>query len=179
MAGECAVRPRALESGAARAREHPNRVPVADRMPAIIAAAEAGPTAAIARALSPVLPSVDWVRTYSEAQLGRAYLENYGYFDIASPKRGLIATDAIACGFLVIGPGQLYPAHRHPAVELYHVVAGAPDWQVDGAPWEPKPVGSFVFHPSMAIHAMRTNDSPLLALYAWLGDLETSAVLVR
>jgi quercetin dioxygenase-like cupin family protein len=178
MAGECARRLRVLDAGGALAKPHPNRVPVADRMPAIIAAAGAGPAAAIARSLAPVLPSVDWVQTYSEAQLGRTYIENYGYFDIASPKRGLIATEEIACGFLVIGPGQLYPAHRHPAVELYHVVAGTPDWRVDDAPWETKPAGSFVFHPSLAIHAMRTNEAPLLALYAWLGDLETSAVLI-
>lgn len=174
MAAEVARRVAALDHGAARAKPDRRRVMVADRMAAIIATANGE----IARTLSPLLDQVDWAQTYTEAQLGQDYIANYGYFDIASPKRGLIRTEAIALGFLVIGPGQLYPAHRHPAVELYHVVAGAPDWQVDAGPWESKPAGSFVFHPSLAIHAMRTGEAPLLALYSWLGDLETGAVLV-
>ncbi|MEX2649623.1 MAG: dimethylsulfonioproprionate lyase family protein [Alphaproteobacteria bacterium] len=168
-----------LDAGGARPDASPNRVAAARWMDDLIEAAAAGPAAAIAAALAPVLPAVDWVQTYSEAELGPDYLENYGYFDIASPERGLIRTNALATGFLVIGPGKLYPEHYHPAVELYHVVAGTPDWQVDDGPWLAKPAGCFIFHRSMAVHAMRTNDRPLLALYAWLGDLATSAKLGR
>jgi hypothetical protein len=146
-------------------------------MEPLLEAARAGPGAGIARALRPLLPSLHWVRTYSRKQLGKDYLENYGYFDVASPERGLLRTGAIATGFLVIGPGRLYPEHYHPAVELYHVVAGMPDWKIDREVWEPKPAGSFIFHKTMAVHAMRTKETPLLALYAWLGDLETGAKL--
>ncbi len=168
-----------LDANGARPISTPNRVAAARWMDGLIEAATAGPAAAIAGALAPVLPAVDWVQSYSEAELGPDYLENYGYFDIASPERGLIRTNDLAIGFLVIGPGKLYPEHYHPAVELYHVVAGTPDWQVDDGPWLAQPAGSFIFHRSMAIHAMRTNERPLLALYAWLGDLGTSAKLGR
>ncbi|MBM3585091.1 MAG: cupin domain-containing protein [Alphaproteobacteria bacterium] len=169
----------ALDRRATDISTAPRRVPAADTMDGVLDGAERGPGAALARALRPVLSRVAWHQTYTEAELGPDYLRNYGYFDIASPARGLIRTDALATGFMVIGPGRLYPAHYHPAVELYHVVAGAPDWSIDDGPWQSKPAGSFVFHPTMAVHAMRTGDRPFLALYAWLGDLNTSAKLGR
>lgn len=169
----------ALDRAAVDPVTAPRRVPVADCMDEVLAVAERGPCSALARALRPVLPLVEWHRTYTEAELGADYLRKYGYFDIASPARGLIRTNALATGFLVMGPSRLYPAHYHPAVELYHVVGGAPDWSIDDGPWSAKPAGSFVFHPTMAVHAMRTGEAWFLALYAWLGDLETSARLGR
>ena len=166
-----------LDASAARPVAAPAKVPACALLARIFAHAEAGPAAAIGRALGPLIDTVNWVQTYSEAEMGARFLANYGYFDIASPNRGLIRTDALALGFLLLGPGTLYPAHRHPAVELYHVVAGSPDWRVEDGPWEARPAGSFIFHRSMAIHAMRTGPEPLLALYAWLGDLATAARL--
>lgn len=60
-------------------------------------------------------------------------LERYGWFDVASP-RGLVEADALAVGLLLLGPDTLYPPHAHPAMELYHVVAGTAEWwSADGA----------------------------------------------
>lgn len=31
-----------------------------------------------------------------------------------------------------LGPGAIYPAHRHPSPELYYFVSGSAKWNVDG-----------------------------------------------
>ncbi|MGB0163782.1 MAG: dimethylsulfonioproprionate lyase family protein, partial [Candidatus Puniceispirillaceae bacterium] len=37
---------------------------------------------------------------------------------------GLIVSEEIRIGLLIMGPGLVYPAHRHPAAEWYHVLSG-------------------------------------------------------
>ena len=51
------------------------------------------------------------------------FLENYGYAVLAGPG-GLVASEALALGVLMLGPGIHYPTHRHPAVEIYVVARG-------------------------------------------------------
>jgi quercetin dioxygenase-like cupin family protein len=77
-------------------------------------------------------------------------------------------------GFTLIAPHTHYPAHAHPAIELYLVIAGAATWGLGDAPAEIRPPGSVIVHPSGAPHAMTTGAEPLLALFTWRGDLATS-----
>ena len=120
--------------------------------------------------------AVEWRQTYDEATVGSRFLSRYGWFDVASP-RGLVVTRACAVGVLFLGPETLYPAHAHPAVERYDVLAGAARWWLEGGDWQTREVGGAVRVPSGTPHAMRTDAEPLLALYAWLGDLDTPARL--
>lgn len=72
-------------------------------------------------------------------------------------------------GFTLIAPNSFYPAHQHPAIELYYVLSGTAEWTLEGkAAWQAP--GSFILHPSNAIHSMRTSSMPLLAMYTWSGD---------
>lgn len=88
------------------------------------------------------------------------------------------ASDAVCLGLTLIGPRRHYLPHRHPAVELYRVLAGTADWSgPDGT--RRLPPGAFVLHPSGAEHAMRTGDAPLLALYTWSGDVVSPSVWAR
>jgi quercetin dioxygenase-like cupin family protein len=81
-------------------------------------------------------------------------------------------------GFTLIAPHTNYPAHAHPAIELYLVVAGAASWRLGDAQAEIRPPGSVIVHPSRAPHAMITGAGPLLALFTWRGDLVTSPAYV-
>ena len=74
----------------------------------------------------------------------------------------------------MIAPHTVYPAHSHPAIELYLVVSGTAIWQAGGAPATPQPPGSAILHPSGIPHAMITGAEPLLALFTWRGDLQTA-----
>jgi hypothetical protein len=72
---------------------------------------------------------------------------------------------------------MLYPAHRHPAEEIYLTLQPA-FWQHgDSGPWLRQSSGAVIHHPSMLAHAMRTDTEALVALYLWRGDLATPARL--
>jgi mannose-6-phosphate isomerase-like protein (cupin superfamily) len=72
-------------------------------------------------------------------------------------------------GFTLLGKNTLYPAHYHPATELYVVLSGLAVWTLDGVSKVRGP-GEFILHPSNHVHSMQTKDEPLLALYTWSGD---------
>ena len=91
---------------------------------------------------------------------------------------GLVASDALALGVLMLGPGIHYPTHRHPAVEIYVVAAGEAEWQKGEEPWRREPPGTVIRHESMMPHATRTLAEPLLAAYLWRGDLATHARII-
>jgi anti-sigma factor ChrR (cupin superfamily) len=93
-------------------------------------------------------------------------------------RRGLADDDSVHLGLTLMAPRTHYPLHAHPAIELYLVLAGAADWRVGGAPFVRQAPGAFVLHVSGIGHAMRTDAEPMLALYFWRGDLETSPVYV-
>ena len=105
------------------------------------------------------------------------FLPDYGYVELAGPG-GIAHDEKIALGILLIGPGRLYPQHSHPAREAYLVLAGDAEWRRDGEPWRMRVAGALIHHTPNQTHAMRTSDQPLLALYAWQGDIATAASLV-
>ena len=87
-------------------------------------------------------------------------------------------SDTVCLGVTLIAPRTLYPEHRHPAIELYHVLSGTAAWSAGGSS-RVVPPGSFVLHPSGVVHAMRTDEEPLLAVYTWTGeDVRTTSVYV-
>ncbi len=81
-----------------------------------------------------------------------------------------IRSDVVGFGLTVITRSTFYPPHRHPAVELYAVVAGASEWTLDGVTRSCR-AGDFILHPSDVPHAMRALDAPLLGIYSWTGDI--------
>jgi hypothetical protein len=126
--------------------------------------------------LGALSPHLHWVQNpnYVAAPPGPDFLENYGYVVLAGPG-GLVATDSLALGILLLGPKTHYPMHRHPAVEIYVVAAGEAEWRKGQSAWRRQPAGSVIRHETMVPHAMRTLDEPLLAVYLWQGDLKTYA----
>jgi hypothetical protein len=111
-------------------------------------------------------PSLAWRQTYTAKDLGSAFLDNYGWSEIIGLK-GPLASERIACGFLLLGPFTHYPRHRHEAEEIYVPLRGTAAWQQGDAVWRDRPPGSAIHHASDEPHAMRTGQSPLFALYLW------------
>ena len=50
----------------------------------------------------------------------------------------------LAFGIGELGPGAIYPDHRHPTAELYYIISGSARWNVDGEEFEATP-GSVVY----------------------------------
>jgi hypothetical protein len=128
-------------------------------------------TRALARAVAALASDLDWRQTYTSADFGERFLQNYGWSEWIG-RRGAFESDAIACGVLLLGPETEYPAHSHEAEELYLPLAGRAWWRLAGSDWRLRPPGTWIHHPSWTTHAMRTEAEPLLAAYVWrAGDL--------
>jgi hypothetical protein len=141
-----------------------------------------GPAGDLAAPLAALGPALAWAQNpnYVLHPPSPGFLADYGYAVIAGPAAGppaLIACEDLAFGVLLLGPDTLYPAHHHPAVELYVTLDSAGAWQRGAAPWQWPPAGTLIHHPSGLTHATSAGDSPLLALYLWRGALATHARL--
>ena len=111
-----------------------------------------------------------WGQTYSAEDFGQAFLNKYGWAELIG-LRGPIASENIACGFLLLGPDVLYTKHSHEAEELYIPLSSDQDvlWVQDDDAWTSRAVGRPIYHKSGMIHGMKTSLSPPLALYVWYG----------
>ena len=123
--------------------------------------------------------ALDWRQTYSRADFGQRFLDNYGWSEWIG-ERGAFVSGAIACGVLLLGPETEYPAHSHEAEELYLPLAGRAWWRSGELDWRLRAPGTWIHHPSWMVHAMRTRREPLLAAYVWrAGDLSAKSRIDR
>jgi hypothetical protein len=132
-------------------------------------------TRALVEATAALAGDLDWRQTYSSADFGQRFLDNYGWSEWIGD-RGAFISDAIACGVLMLGPDTEYPAHSHEAEELYLPLAGRAWWRSGKSDWRLRAPGTSIHHPSWTTHAMRTGREPLLAAYVWrAGDLSAKS----
>lgn len=136
--------------------------------------AEGFELADVARATRPAMGALPWHYHYPAHDGDEDLGANIAFAEFAGPMGSLHITHA-RLGFTLIGPETFYPMHAHPAVELYLVVAGHATWQVPGDA-RLVPPGGFVLHRTGQPHAMQTHGEPLLAVYAWQGDLDAPSV---
>ena len=84
---------------------------------------------------------------------------------------GMYQLHDLRFGLLIQCEGVNYPKHWHAAEELYLVLQGTADWAVDDALPTPRTPGEFVHHRAMQPHTMITQDVPMIALWAWSGEI--------
>ena len=100
----------------------PRRLP-ARPLPCLIhlpraAGIASGGAGSIAGLLARHAAALHWGQTYTAADFGQKFIDNYGWLEVFGT-RGHFANDNIAGGFLVLGPGIEYPDHHHVAEEIY------------------------------------------------------------
>ena len=125
-------------------------------------------TCGLMQSLVCAAPQLEWRQTYSAEDFGPEFLRGYGWSEVIG-LRGPIASDRVACGFLMLGPDTTYPAHAHEAEELYLPLAGTALWQHGTGEYAAIAPGEAIYHPSWLPHATTTQSQPLLALYIWRG----------
>lgn len=130
-----------------------------ERWPELSAAARAG------------LPELRWQVSYQNLppSPGLASFQNdYSWAPLVlDSDESPIRLDRALIGFTLQAPGITYPGHHHKPVEIYGVLSGAVEWQVNGGDWELKQPGDVIVHRSHELHAMRTLDEPCLTWVAW------------
>ncbi|MEI9415184.1 dimethylsulfonioproprionate lyase family protein [Mesorhizobium sp. Cs1321R2N1] len=133
-------------------------------------AAELAPMAAkpLVQLLARRRNDLHWGQTYGEADLGKDFIDNYGWLEMFGT-RGHFANDEVAAGLLILGPGIVYPDHHHVAEEIYIPLTGGTEWRMGEGVFRTREAGEVVHHASNVNHAMRTGKEPLLALYIWRG----------
>ena len=109
----------------------------------------------------------------------------YEVFEFAGPGKGGaggVYVEGARIGVMRLPAGFHYPLHAHPSPEVYIVISGSGTWEGSGAlSRELSPV-TFVYHPPLAPHALRSgSNEPLVVAYVWWGErsvLETDAGLL-
>lgn len=127
-----------------------------------------------AGALRPVAGLLPWRYGYAPRPDAPGLENAMGWAELVGPKAP-IRSHEVCFGLTLIGPHTHYLPHRHPAVELYHVLAGHAQWTA-GTATRTQPPGAFILHGSDEVHAMHTGAEPLLALYSWSGDVVSPSV---
>lgn len=153
-------------------------LPVLQLLPdALAVAVDAVPD--LAEPLSRMAPALRWTQSYRDRPPSRDFLDRYGYAQFVGPAKvpSLMTSDRLAFGVLFLAPGTFYPAHAHPAEELYVPLAPA-RWLRGEEKWRERQAGDLVHHASGMVHATEAGTVPLLALYLWLGDLATGAKIL-
>ena len=144
--------------------------PVLDHLDDAVARAAEEVDAELAEALGAVAAAARWQQTpaYVAQPPDASFLDLYAHATLAG-------AEDVALGLVLLGPGVRYPAHHHPAEELY-LPGGAIRW-VHAAPADPapEPAGVLIHHEPWQPHGMWTDDRAVLLTYVWTGDVGTSA----
>ena len=108
---------------------------------------------------------------WSEASRGVPEFFSGGYaYSILVDEHGTCGPEPIRVGLLLQQDHVAYPGHAHDAEEFYFILSGTATWRVDYQHFQAGP-GDLIHHASAAIHEMNTADEPLLAIWAWRGNL--------
>jgi hypothetical protein len=95
--------------------------------------------------------------------MGAEFMDNYGWSSL-----GLIGSDKMAFGALLLGPGIEYPPSSYESEGVFLVVGGRPEWKSGDEPWVRREPGSVICRPFGGSEGKRPGDEPMLAIYAWM-----------
>ncbi len=134
----------------------------------------------LAAAIAAIADHLQWRQSasYNDAVLGKGFLDNYGWSQIIGP-HGFFPGEDFLLGFIMLGPRHHYRDHYHPAPELYWPLTGPSEWKRGAGGFEAKPAGTAIWHEPYVVHATKTAEQPLLALWCWTSDTATPAKLVE
>ena len=115
-------------------------------------------------------PIAQWRETYKGTQIASDFMDRFGCYCLVGS--GGAFTSAQFSSYVVYMPSHLeYPAHHHPAEELYVILAGSAEFHCAGKAPETLGPGDVSQHASNQPHATITRDQPVLAYVVWRNNL--------
>lgn len=125
-------------------------------------------TSRVIKSLRAAAPQLHWKQTYTEEEVGREFLDDYGYVELFGPGGHFLSNKLRGyIGFW--GPCLTYDWHDHEAEELYFTLAGNAVFCAKGSPNLMLKPGQARSHASHQPHLMVTLDQPFLAYVVWRG----------
>jgi hypothetical protein len=149
----------------------PTRLPVCDHIePALERARkQGGVIAELVDAFAGIERQLKWERRWTAKAGDEPFYSGHANATIIGPD-GLERRDDIWIGVSLMAPGVRYPDHHHPPQEIY-VPLSPGEWFQGGRGWQEPGIGGFVYNTSGIVHAMRSGDHPLLAIWSlWVTD---------
>ena len=122
-----------------------------------------GALGALANSFAIIEPQLHWkIRAGAETQ-GEPFLNGHANATIVGPQGLKIRRDAWI-GVSLMAPHMRYLDHRHPPEEIYVVLSDG-QWRQARDPWHEPGIGGLVYNAPNVVHAMRSTERPLLALW--------------
>ncbi|MHA1527532.1 MAG: dimethylsulfonioproprionate lyase family protein, partial [Alphaproteobacteria bacterium] len=153
--------------------EQPGRLP--PHLSQALAAPGADP---LTHLLAPLAPTLTWPDTSTDMIMPEGFRGRYSFTEIIAPD-GMVPAVDFRFGAYLLHPHTWYPPHHHAAEELYFILSGTARWTRDGVDGQPEPPGTLIHHASHERHATRTLHEPLLALWIWLGDIDSGSYRIE
>jgi quercetin dioxygenase-like cupin family protein len=127
-----------------------------------------GRAAVLADALGAIEPELCWQRRAGAEGVPGNFADGHANATIVGDG-GLELRGDVRIGVSLLAPHVTYPDHRHPPEEVYTVLSpGA--WRQDAKPWHEPGLGGVVYNRPNVVHAMRSANAPLLAVWClWTG----------
>jgi len=146
-------------------RPEANKVPGCRHLSHVLDLGDAGPAVAVSTAIRDLEATLHWAQNprYDAENKGAAFMDNYGWCEF-----GLVGSDKMAFGVLLLGPGVEYPPTSYESEGIFLVIGGSPEWKSGDESWERVDAGSIICRPFGGSEGKRPGDEPMLALYAWM-----------
>jgi len=127
-----------------------------------------GDLVAILGVLSTLLPHVTWINRQARAGQDSAFVGRHRHGMIAGPG-GLFECSTLTLGLALMMPDTCYPYHQHPPAEFYLVLSSG-EWYREDVGWWSPGLGGLVFNLPSCVHAMKSSQTPLLALWGLMHE---------
>ncbi|MFT3691312.1 dimethylsulfonioproprionate lyase family protein [Paenirhodobacter sp.] len=132
-----------------------------------------GDFARLPAAIRALSPDLCWRRRSGDTTASANFADNHANAMLLGPG-GIEERRDIWIGLSLLAPHTRYPDHRHAPEETYLVLSPG-QFRRNGSDWFEPGIGGSFFVPPHAVHAMRSGDVPLLALWALWAGQEVSA----
>ena len=117
----------------------------------------------VARTIKALEPFIGWFRRTAVANASENFLDGHANGMICGPG-GIEDRPDLQLGFTIMKPDVRYPDHGHLPEEAY-VLMTSGQFRKDRGPWLSPGIGCGIHNGPGAIHAMRSDDNALLALW--------------
>ena len=121
------------------------------------------PLPELGSAFSAVESGLRWERRRNAEAVGEPFVSGHANAMLVGPG-GLEQRDDVWVGVTVMAPGIVYPDHSHPPEEVYIALSPGEWWNAQ-MPWTEPGAGGVIYNPRGILHAMRSHQRPMLALW--------------